>query len=113
MTRPETWQDLVYYGAAIIVGVLGVARMLRILTNDDFPPVVWFRNFWRRITHDGPWSSVVDCLWCAAPYLVAADMAWALLSCLHWSWWLLNSWMAFSYAASWLVFHDEDGTRED
>lgn len=109
----DTWQDLVINAVAVVVGVVGTARMLRIWTNDDFPPVLAFRNFWRRVTDDGPWSALVDCLWCAAPYLVAANIAWALLSHFHWSWWLLNSWMAISYAASWLVFHDEDGVREE
>lgn len=107
------WQDIAWYLFAIATGTLGVARCLRLLTNDDFPPIVWFRNTWGRLTNDGEWSNLVHCLWCAAPYLVAADIAWAVLSDLHWSWWLFNGWMAVSYAASWLVFHDEDGVREE
>jgi hypothetical protein len=103
------WQDLLYYAAAVAVGLMGSARFVRLVTNDDFPPSIWVRNTWRRITRDGQWSNLIACLWCFAPYVVAADMLWAWLSDFHWSWWVANAWMAFSYVVSWLVFHDERG----
>jgi hypothetical protein len=103
---PITWYAVV----AVVVGVVSAARITRLLVNDEFPPVVWLRIRWDTITHDGSWAKLAHCPWCAAPYIGAIILAWALLSGLHWTWWVFNGWMAGSYAASWLVFHDEDGT---
>jgi hypothetical protein len=96
------------YAAAALVGVLSAARLTRLLVNDDFPPIVWFRTKWDGITKDGDWSKIVHCMWCASPYFSAMILAWGVLSHLHWTWWVFNGWMAGSYIASWIVFHDED-----
>lgn len=96
------------YVAAAIIGTLAAARLTRLLTNDDFPPAVWVRIKWDTITKDGSWSKLVHCPWCASPYISAIILLWGVLSHLHWSWWLFCGWMAMSYAASWVVFHDED-----
>lgn len=93
--------------AAVIVGVIGTARVVRLVVADDFPPIVKFRMAWARVTNDGPWTKLFSCMWCFAPYAVAANLAWALLSDMHWSWWLFNGWMAASYASAWVVYHDE------
>lgn len=94
--------------AAVVVGVVGTARLVRLVTSDTFPPTVWWRIKWAEITNDNEWSKLFSCLWCFSPYVTAANLAWALLSDLHWAWWVFNGWMAASYVASWLVFHDED-----
>jgi len=99
--------------AAVAVGVLGSARVVRLITADKFPPVVRFRIWWDAHTERTPgegWNLLAHCLWCLAPWVVAADLAWALLSDLQAAWWVVNGWMAASYVASWLVFHDEDGS---
>ena len=98
------WQ----YVAAAIIGVLSAARLTRLLVQDEFPFSVWFRVKWDGITKDGPWAKLVHCPWCAAPYITGIILLWAVLSHLHWTWWLFNGWLAASYAASWVVFHDED-----
>lgn len=100
-------ETIATYVAAVIVGIVGTGRIVRLVTADEFPPSVWLRIKWAEITHDGPWSKLFNCLWCFAPYAVGANMAWAYFSGLHWSWWLFNGWMAASYAVSWIVFHDE------
>ena len=93
---------------AVVVGVVSTARMTRLLVADEWPPTVWLRIRWDTITHDGPWGKLGHCPWCASPYIAAIILAWALLSDLHWTWWVFNGWLAGSYAASWVVFHDED-----
>lgn len=109
MEYPQfTAAEAFYLVAAVIVGIVGVARFVRLVVADTFPPSVKWRMAWARITNDGPWTPLFSCMWCFAPYAVAADLAWAVLSDLHWSWWLVNGWLAASYAASWIVFHDED-----
>lgn len=96
------------YVAAALIGVLSVGRLTRLLVAEDYPPAVWLRTKWDTVTKDGEWSKIVHCPWCAAPYIGAMILAWALLSDFHWSWWVFNGWLAGSYAASWVVFHDED-----
>lgn len=97
---------------AIIVLVVSSARLVRLITSDKFPPMVWLRVKWDdRFDKDGSgegWGLLLHCPWCAAPYVVAANLAWALLSDLQPAWWVCNGWLAASYAASWIVFHDED-----
>lgn len=98
--------DTFVYVAAAIIGVVGTARLVRLVTADDFPPTVWWREHF--MAWVGPvWGKLFSCLWCFSPYITAANLAWALLSDLHWTWWVFNGWMAASYAASWLVYHDE------
>jgi hypothetical protein len=98
--------------AAVIVGIGGSARIIRVVTGDDFPPTVWLAARWVNLTKGGSWSKIVECLWCLSPYVVAANLAWFLLSEGHdttrAAWWIFNGWLAASYAASWVVFHDED-----
>lgn len=104
------------YVAAVFVGVLSTGRLVRLLVNDAFPPSAWLRTKWDDRTSDrtgdevkdGKWTVLVHCPWCASPYISAIILAWALLSHLHWTWWVFNGWLAASYAASWIVFHDED-----
>lgn len=96
------------YVAAAVVGILSAGRLVRLFVEDSYPPSIWLRTKWDTITHDGPWSKLAHCPWCAGPYPAAAILAWGYLSDLHWSWWLFNGWLAGSYVASWIVFHDED-----
>jgi hypothetical protein len=100
--------------ATVLVASIGVARAVRVLVHEDFPPGRWVRNTWIAVTKGGSWSDIVTCHWCAAPYLVAGSMLWFGLGLwlwepLLWGWWVVHLWAALSYAASWVVHHDEDG----
>lgn len=97
--------------AAVIVGVLGVARLTRLVVLDTWPPIAAIRMWWYRRTMDkdgdeGPWYALVSCPYCAAPYITAVVLAWALLTDLHWSWWVFNGWLAAAYVASIIVVKD-------
>lgn len=92
---------------ALLVAVFGVGRLSRILTYDDFPPAAWVRTIWDRITNDGDWSKLAHCQWCATPWIMAACLAWAWLSGLHWTWWLFWGWLGLSYLASIVIARDE------
>jgi hypothetical protein len=104
----QATMDILTIIAAVIVGTLGAARVVRLVVADSFPPLVWARIKWDTITKDGGWALLLHCPWCFAPYVVAADMAWALLSDLGNAWWVANGISAASYVASWIVIHDED-----
>jgi sterol desaturase/sphingolipid hydroxylase (fatty acid hydroxylase superfamily) len=98
----------VFVLSAVIVGVLGSARLTRLLTQDAFPPAAWVRERWVRLVRGNEeWSIFIECPWCVSFWIVAANTAWALLSDFHWSWWLANGVLAAAYAAAWVVFHDE------
>jgi hypothetical protein len=93
---------------AVLVGVLSVARTARLLTYDDFPPVKWLRTrYLAAVGPDGKWAPLATCPFCLAPYLAAGMLAWAYLSGLHWSWWVVNGWWAGSYVAAMVVAYDE------
>lgn len=98
-----------YYLAAAVVGVLGGARFVRLVTADDFPPTEWLRLKWLVLVGDR-WGKLLNCLWCFAPYVAALSLAWFLLSdgWFHTAWWVCNGIFAAAYAMSWVVYHDED-----
>lgn len=102
-----TTMDLILYVLAFIVGSLGSGRIVRLVTQDAFPPAEWLRVRWN-VWVGEKWGVLAECPWCAAPYVVAANTAWALLSDFHASWWVANIIAAGAYVASWVVIHDED-----
>jgi hypothetical protein len=45
----------------------------------------------------------VDCPWCAAPWIVAPNLILAVVTDLHPAWWIVNGWLAASFATAWLA----------
>lgn len=100
--------EILYLVAAVIIGVLGSARLTRLLTEDTWPPSVWVRLKWAEITDDGPWSDLVTCPWCAAPWIVGINLVLALVTDLHPAWLIFNGWMAASLVVSWVAIKAGD-----
>lgn len=96
-----------YWLAVALVGVVGTARLVRLLVFDTYPPAAWVRSQWERITNDGPWSTLVHCAFCAAPWFTVITIGWAWWSDFHWTWWLFYGWLTASYLASIVVAWDE------
>lgn len=101
--------------AAFTLGVVAAARATRLVTSDKYPPAMWVRARWIRLTNDGPWAALVECPFCASPYIVAVTLAVAVAGGV-WSpdlgtvagwWWVLAVWAAGSYLAAMLVVRDE------
>lgn len=90
---------------AFIVGVLGTARITRLLVDDDWPPVEWLRQRYVRHAPRG-WEGLAECPFCAAPWVALAETATAWAWDLPWWWWAGNVWMGGSYLASMLVARD-------
>lgn len=90
--------------AAFVVGVLAVARVVRLIVDDDYPPMVWARRkFVEHVPDD--WSELVECPFCVAPYVtaVAAGLTWWSFNGdgkLDWWWWVPTLWLAVSYLAA-------------
>ena len=93
--------------AAATVGVVAAARATRLVTKDHWPPMAFVRRKYTEMTKDTEWSVLAECPFCVAPYIVAADLAWALRSDLGRKWWIANGWFAASYAASLIVVRDD------
>lgn len=98
--------------AAVLVGTLAAARVTRLLTADHWPPVEALRNRWDSWTalteRRAGWTILLHCPWCLSPWITAAAGLSAVLSHLAWWWWAGAGWLALSYAAGWLTYHDED-----
>ena len=96
---------------ALVIGVVGAARLTRILTHDDYPPAIAIRIWWYKITDDGPWAKLVSCPWCAGPWIFAITLGSFVVSFLHpalgWAWWIFWGWLAGSYWVSQYVYFDE------
>lgn len=107
--------DVLTYLAATVVGVLSIARLTRLITQDTWPPVIYVRQWWDKVTtvKEGPgkgaqgaWYDLVSCPYCAAPWITLPILAWALLSNLHWTWWVFNGWLALAYVSAMVVAKD-------
>jgi hypothetical protein len=90
---------------AAVVAVLSVARVTRLIVDDDYPPVQWATM---KIANILPqkWVKLVECPWCVSPYISLVVIVWAWTTGLHWSWWLGNGWAALSMAAAMIVVRD-------
>jgi len=99
---------------AILVAVLGPARLARVVTYDDFPPAMWLRKKVVRALaarKRGDWAKIATCFWCFTPWVVLASMGWFILGLVvPWIgvlWWVSWGWLALSYLASWWIARDE------
>jgi hypothetical protein len=102
-----------YWLAAVLVAVVGTARLTRLLVFDTYPPAAWVRARWDGLTKDGPWSVLVHCGYCAAPWIAVVTIAWGYFTDLHWSWWVFYGWLALSYLAATFVSWDEPVGPDD
>lgn len=100
----------------ITVGVLAVARAVRLVVDDDYPPIVTLREWWTEWSARkglAEWTPLVECPFCAAPYIAlpatlwfASLVAWERSTWNLWLWWIVNGWAAASYVASMIVVRD-------
>lgn len=103
MLSHEWW----VYGAALAASVVGVARIVRLVVFDDFPPTVALRLWWDKVTRHGPWKQIVHCGFCLSPYITLGSWAWAWASDLHWTWWVAHLFAGATYLASIVVAYDQ------
>ena len=98
---------LITTAMAVVLTIGATARVVRLATVDEFPPIVAAKA--RLVTRYGMdhWShTLVSCPWCAAPWLLLPAMASALL----WHddlWWrLAAAWLTGSYVVGAVVSRD-------
>jgi len=99
--------DILVWILAFVVGTLSAGRITRLLTQDSFPPVVWFRIKWDDWTDESDWNKLFHCHWCLSFWVVVPIALWGWLSGLHESWWVINGIMAAAYVTPMIVERDE------
>lgn len=97
--------------AAVIVGVLSVARTARLVVWDEYPPMVWLRTKWDNTFGEEGWGKLIHCQFCATPYMAAGMALWFWLAYGHggWedAWWVINGIWGLSYLSAILVSYDD------
>lgn len=100
----------------VAIGIMAAARLTRLIVNDDFPPVLWFRARWNHWTREGTrlehWNKLPHCPWCFGPWATLLVFGIGFASGWHVAWYLFFGWLAAAYVTSWIVFHDEDGAPQ-
>lgn len=102
--------------AAVIVGILSVARTARLVVWDEYPPMVWLRMKWdERIGEEG-WGKLIHCQFCATPYMALGMFLWAALALpgsdprdlwsSAWWWFAVNGVWGLSYVSAIVVSFD-------
>ena len=94
---------------ALVLTTLAVARVVRLLVADRFPPMIWARS-WLGARGDA-WDYLAHCPWCAAVWVAAPTVA------------LLDRYRsvpvpvfaagAVAYLAAWLVAVEEHPEPEE
>lgn len=95
-----------HLAAAVVVGILSIARTLRLIVWDDFPPMKWLR-LRLAVALGDTWNGLITCPFCLAPYATAVMGAWAYYSDFHWTWWVINAWWGLSYLPAIIVAYDQ------
>lgn len=103
MLSHEPW----VYAVAGLVSVIGVARIVRLIVFDDFPPVVRLRDWWIKVTGNGPWSKLVKCGFCLSVWITPISWVWAWASNLHWTWWVAHVLVTCMYLSAIVVAYDQ------
>ena len=97
---------------AVATGVLSTTRAVRLVIDDDYPPVLAFKRWFVTKVGGEPWADIVDCPWCCAPYIAAPATLWGAITYAsdnkvnRWAWWLVNGWSALSFAAAYISLRD-------
>lgn len=98
--------------AVAIVAVLSSARLTRLATFDDFPPVKYLRDRYfdwtDKTDRRRQWQILAFCGYCASFWITSAVVAWGFLTGWHTAWWLVNGIFGGSYVAAIIMANDGD-----
>jgi len=97
---------------AVVVGTLAAARVVRLVVDDDWPPVAKLRE-WYVTKATEQWQPLIECPWCVGVYVAGPAVVW-FASLVAWpdatanlyAWWIVNGWLAVAWAAAYLCLRD-------
>jgi len=91
----------------LFVTTIATARMTRLVTQDTFPPMAMFREWWEvRFADKGDWVLLFLCHWCFGFWAAIFNIGLGLVSDTATWWWIINVMACVAYAASFAVHHD-------
>lgn len=101
-----------YWVAVAVVTIMSVARITRLLTYDQFPPISYFRD---KISDAGDntergrkWALLAICGYCMGFWVALGVVAWGYLADFDTAWWLVNSVFGAAYLGAIVMKHDGD-----
>ena len=98
--------------AAVLTGIMGTARLTRLVVDDTWPPVIWLKSqYTGRVSES--WAPLLSCAACFAPWVALPNLAIAIATDLHPAWWFINGWLAVAYAATMIVWRDYPNGEND
>lgn len=109
-----TTELILYFAFAFFINVFAVARLTRLVVDDDFPPVMDLRARWYKLWTDkdgnlsgrrAMWAEGLDCAFCVSFWIALVNGLFAWLSFngdgkLDWWWWVPNLIFAGAYLAA-------------
>ena len=110
-----TIMGITEYAAAFIFGTLTIARITRLISWDDFPPMVWLRMKWDKLTGVDPdiphnarsgWNKLIYCGYCVGMYVGIGIAAWAFIWDFPTAWWIFCSTVSASYVSAMVLSRD-------
>lgn len=106
-----TWATLPYILVHVAVAALGVARLVRAIVYDDFPPSVWWRDRWESWTDGTGWQNLFMCWWCLSFWVALACIGWYIAGLyflwVAWAWWIWWGGLALGYLAPMIIVRDQ------
>lgn len=106
-----TWETLPMTILTILTAVIGVARLVRVVVYDDFPPAKWWREVWVSWTDGTGWQMLFTCWWCLSFWVALACIGWWIAGLYvlwaAWAWWIFWGALAVGYLAPMLIVRDE------
>lgn len=105
-----------YWIAVAAVSITSAARLTRLATWDEFPPVAWLRNSFAEWTDKTDrrrgWQVLAFCGYCFSFWAMLAVVLAGHYSDWHEAWWIINSILGGSYLAAILMAHDGDDPED-
>lgn len=105
--------DEFYWIAVAAVTVVSSARITRLLTYDQFPPIAWLRDKYGEWTSGSDWQLLGFCAYCMSFWVTLAVVLAGWFSGFHEIWWLVNSAFAGSYLAAIFMVNDSDNGDDE
>lgn len=109
--------DVFFWIAVAAVTVVASARLTRLLTFDDFPPIKFFRDRFDEFMDRGPkrrqWGLISYCPWCMGFWAALVVVLSGYFSDFHPVWWLVWGTLAAGYLAPMLMVRDGDDSDDE